>query len=108
MKIAISTHDPYNDIAEAWIKTANSERNAHRLGVLDAWMLAAVGDPAGLSVIDLGCGELSTFLNSFLQAGFTLTSLQEPKLTPEQCARYPEVEDLLRVPLFAIYQFEKT
>lgn len=238
-----SKRDQYSNIADAWIDMANSERNAYRLGVLDEWMLAAVGDVAKRTVIDLGCGEgrfsrmlasrgaqvvgidccerfidyatthavaddcyqlsmmedlpcadnsfdmaisyislvdipdlapvmreafrvlrpggrfivcnlqpmctagncwvkdendnkchflldqyfdegqremrmcggsvinyhytLSTFLNTFLATGFTLTDLQEPKPTLEQCIRYPDVEDLLRVPLFAIFRFVK-
>lgn len=237
--------DQYDHIAEAWIAMSNSERNAYRLGILDEWMQTAIGNIAGQTVIDLGCGEgrfsrmlagrgaqvvgidccerfigyasehavggdryqlgvmedlsafaeqsfdlavsyislvdvpnlslvarevyrvlrrggrfvvcniqpmctagnrwvnnkqgrklhyllddyfdegtrempmcggvvvnyhrtLSTLLNSFLQAGFSLTNLLEPKPTPEQCIRYPAVEDLLRVPLFAIYEFERT
>ncbi|HEY3375966.1 MAG TPA: hypothetical protein VGL77_00600 [Armatimonadota bacterium] len=50
---------------------------------------------------------LSTVLCAFLDAGFTVTGMQEPKPTAEQCLRYPDVEDLLRVPLFAIYQFAR-
>ena len=46
--------DQYSDVAEAWIEMANSEQNAYRLGVLDAWMLAAVGDVAGKDIVDLG------------------------------------------------------
>ena len=237
------SQDQYSDIAEAWIDMANSERNAYRLGVLDAWMLTAVGEVAGKDIIDLGCGEgrfsrmlamrearvvgidcckrfidyatahsvggdsyqlgtmaelpcaeqsfdlavsyitlvdvpelqpvlreayrvlrpggrfvvcnlmpmvtagnhwikddagnkltfyldnyfdesirempmcggvvmnyhrtLSTDVNAFLATGFQLIGLQEPKPTPEQCMAYPDVDDLLRVPLFAIYDWRK-
>ena len=45
------------DLAERWIYDSNNGRNWHREGLLDPWMLEAVGDVAGQDVIDLGCGE---------------------------------------------------
>jgi len=44
-------------IAEAWIRVMNDDEDPHRAGLLDEWMMRAVGDVAGLRVVDLGCGE---------------------------------------------------
>ena len=47
------------ELAEEWIEAARigGDRNPHREGMLDSWMLDAVGDVSGQRVIDLGCGE---------------------------------------------------
>ena len=45
------------DLAERWIELVNNGPNVHREGLLDSWMLDAVGEVSGLAVIDLGCGE---------------------------------------------------
>jgi hypothetical protein len=52
--------------------------------------------------------SLSTYVNSFLDAGFTLERLIEPTVSPEQLARYPELDDELRVPNFIIYVLRKS
>ena len=39
--------------AEDWIETDQSVRT----GMLDSWMLDALGNVAGKTVIDIGCGE---------------------------------------------------
>ena len=46
-------------MAQEWIEGVElgCTRNAHREGLLDSWMLDAVGDVSGLDVVDLGCGE---------------------------------------------------
>jgi SAM-dependent methyltransferase len=50
---------------------------------------------------------LSTCLNTFIAAGFTLEAVREPFPSPEQLQRRPENEDNLRVPLFVIYVLRK-
>lgn len=50
---------------------------------------------------------LSTTLNGFLDAGFRLRRLHEPLPTPAQLERVPQNEDLLRVPIFVIYDLVK-
>ena len=50
---------------------------------------------------------LSSYVNTFLGAGFVLEGLREPKPSPEQVAKYPDIEDNLRVPLFVIYLLRK-
>jgi hypothetical protein len=50
---------------------------------------------------------LATYLNCFAGTGFALEGIREPKPSPEQLARYPEVDDNLRVPYFIIYLLRK-
>jgi ubiquinone/menaquinone biosynthesis C-methylase UbiE len=50
---------------------------------------------------------LSTTVNDFLDAGFVLRRLHEPVPTEEQVSRYPENQDMCRVPIFTIYDLEK-
>ena len=50
---------------------------------------------------------LSTYINTFLGAGFRLDGIREPKPSPEQLERYPDVADFLRVPHFIIYLLSK-
>lgn len=42
---------------------------------------------------------LSTYLRSFLRAGFTLEDLIEPTVTPEAVAAYPSLADERRCPI---------
>lgn len=51
---------------------------------------------------------LSTYMNTFLKAGFILDGLVEPKPTEEQARQYPGIEDNQRVPLFIIYELSKS
>jgi hypothetical protein len=50
---------------------------------------------------------LSTTVNDFLDAGFVLRRLHEPVPNEEQLSRYPENEDMRRVPIFTVYDLEK-
>ncbi|MCP4642405.1 MAG: class I SAM-dependent methyltransferase [bacterium] len=50
---------------------------------------------------------LSTYINGFIASGFVLEGLREPTPSAEQIAAYPDVDDNLRVPLFAIYLLRK-
>lgn len=49
--------EQWRDLADPWIEGTASGRNVYREGLLDAWMLVAVGDVSGVKTIDLGCGE---------------------------------------------------
>ena len=51
--------------------------------------------------------SLSSYVSSFLGAGFTLDGIREPKPSPEQAAEYPYIADNLRVPEFIIYLLRK-
>ena len=50
---------------------------------------------------------LSTTINDFFAAGFVLERVREPYPSAEQLERYPENDDILRVPLFIIYELKK-
>jgi 2-polyprenyl-3-methyl-5-hydroxy-6-metoxy-1,4-benzoquinol methylase len=52
----MSGNTEWNELAQFWIKRC-CDGEANREGMLDRWMLRAVGQPEHLSVIDLGCGE---------------------------------------------------
>jgi SAM-dependent methyltransferase len=52
--------------------------------------------------------SLSTYIRSFLKAGFTITDIIEPTVTSEQVKVYPQLEDELRAPNFIIYVVDKT
>jgi SAM-dependent methyltransferase len=47
----------WRDLSAPWIKEAREGRNPTRNGLLDAPMLEACGDVAGLRALDCGCGE---------------------------------------------------
>ena len=51
--------------------------------------------------------SLMTYMDGFLDAGFMLERIVEPSATPEQLAKYPELDDELRVPNFIIYALRK-
>ena len=55
----------------------------------------------------VGCQSLSTYIDGFLSAGFTLERLVEPTVTAEQLTSYPELDDECRVPNFIIYKLRK-
>jgi SAM-dependent methyltransferase len=50
---------------------------------------------------------MSSMINGFIEAGFTISALHEPTPTPEQLARVPANDDLLRVPIYVIYEVAK-
>ena len=52
--------------------------------------------------------SLSTYVRSFLDAGFGISDITEPTTTEEQVANYPDLDDELRVPNFIIYVLSKS
>jgi hypothetical protein len=50
---------------------------------------------------------LSTYINTFIDAGFALEGIREPFPNAQQLAREPSNDDMLRVPLFIIYLLRK-
>lgn len=50
---------------------------------------------------------LSTYIRSFLKAGFSLEDIVEPTASPEALRRFPQLDDELRVPNFIIYVLKK-
>ena len=50
---------------------------------------------------------LSSYVNAFLDAGFIIEGIREPKPTDEQVARLPAIADNLRVPEFIVYLLRK-
>ena len=51
--------------------------------------------------------SLQTYIRGFRAAGFFLDDLIEPTATPENLARFPEIEDELRVPNFIVFMLGK-
>ncbi|MCC6464783.1 MAG: class I SAM-dependent methyltransferase [Planctomycetes bacterium] len=48
-----------------------------------------------------------TMVRAFAAAGLALEDYAEPRPTPEQCRRWPDIADIARVPLFAIYSLRR-
>ncbi len=69
----------WNRHAQDWIQ----EDQALRTGLLDAWMLDALGDVAGRHVVDIGCGE-GRFCRLLAGLGAEATGVD---LTPALLAR---------------------
>jgi SAM-dependent methyltransferase len=51
--------------------------------------------------------SLSTYVDGFLNTGFSITGIIEPTVIEEHLIAYPELEDELRVPNFIIYKLKK-
>lgn len=51
--------------------------------------------------------SISTYLNGFLEAGFTIAKVIEPTVEISDLEQYPELEDEPRVPTFIIYVMDK-
>ena len=60
----------WTEAAQDWIETDQSIRT----GMLDTWMLDALGDVSGKSVIDIGCGE-GRFCRLLSDLGATVTGI---------------------------------
>ena len=60
----------WTESAQDWIETDQ----AIRTGMLDAWVLASLGDVSGKSVIDIGCGE-GRFCRLLAKLGATVTGM---------------------------------
>jgi len=51
--------------------------------------------------------SLTTYIRCFLDAGFLITGIVEPTVTPEQLKVHPQLDDELRVPNFIVYVLTK-
>ena len=60
----------WTESAQDWIETDQ----AVRTGMLDSWMLKALGDVSGKSVIDIGCGE-GRFCQLLTELGAVVTGI---------------------------------
>ena len=60
----------WTESAQDWIETDQ----AVRTGMLDSWMLDALGDVSGKSVIDIGCGE-GRFCRLLTELGAVVTGI---------------------------------
>jgi SAM-dependent methyltransferase len=71
-------------------------------------------------VFTLGCGKvtlpgrminfhrtLTTYFRALYKAGLVVTRLEEPRPSPEALVRYPQLEDLLRIPSFMVAEARK-
>ncbi|MYC08408.1 MAG: class I SAM-dependent methyltransferase [Chloroflexi bacterium] len=75
MELPERLHTQWTDAAQDWIEADQ----AGRTGMLDRWMLDALGDVRGETVIDIGCGE-GRFSRLLSKLGATVTGvdLTEP------------------------------
>ncbi len=60
----------WTEAAQDWIE----KDHVHRTGMLDSWMLDALGDVAGMRVVDIGCGE-GRFCRILSERGATVTGV---------------------------------
>ena len=61
-------------MAEDWIRQSQDSESSHREGMLDGWMLDAVGEVSGRKSIDLGCGE-GRFSRMLAERGAVVTGV---------------------------------
>ena len=76
-------------MAPDWIRQTQDVENSHREGMLDGWILDAVGDVSGCKVIDLGCGE-GRFSRMLTERGAVVTGI-------DLCATFIEFANHHRV-----------
>ena len=100
-RFVVCNLQPMSTAGNCWIKDENGVKLHFRLDNYFDESERAMG-----SVTDFH-RTLSTYINTFLEAGFLLDGIREPKPSPEQLERYPEIDDLLRVPHFIIYLLSK-
>ena len=75
MELVQRLKNQWTEAAEDWFQ----QNQAVRTGMLDSWMLSALGDVAGARVVDIGCGEgRFSRLLSGLGAKVTGVDLTEP------------------------------
>ena len=60
----------WTEAAQDWI----DRDHVHRTGMLDSWMLGALGEVSGKKVIDIGCGE-GRFCRMLSELGATVTGI---------------------------------
>ena len=60
----------WTEAAQDWI----DRDHVHRTGMLDSWMLGALGEVSGKKVIDIGCGE-GRFSRLLSELGATVTGI---------------------------------
>ncbi|MDA1348497.1 MAG: class I SAM-dependent methyltransferase [Chloroflexi bacterium] len=98
MELKDRLRDEWTALAPEWIEavTVGGDRNIHRVGLLDAWMLEAVGEVSGLTVIDLGCGE-GRFSRMLAEQGARVTGLDlcEPLIDYARKLRLKDEEYVL-------------
>ena len=70
MELSERLHSQWIESAQDWIDTDQ----AVRTGMLDSWMLDALGNVGGKSAIDIGCGE-GRFSRLLSQLGATVTGV---------------------------------
>ena len=70
MNLRQRLHTQWTESAQDWIAADQSVRT----GMLDRWMLDSLGDVAGKSAIDIGCGE-GRFSRLLSQLGATVTGI---------------------------------
>ena len=88
--------DRWTALSDYWINLMETNQSIHREGMLDGWMLEAVGDVTGLKVIDLGCGE-GRFSRMLAERGAGVTGVDfcEPFIEYAQQHRARDEEYLL-------------
>ena len=100
-RFVVCNLQPMSTAGNCWIKDENGVKLHFRLDNYFDESERAMG-----SVTDFH-RTLSTYINAFLGEGFRLDGIREPKPSPKQLERYPEIDDLLRVPHFIIYLLRK-
>ncbi len=104
-RFIIANLHPMRSAAGVWLKTEDGEK---KHVILDDYF-----DEGGRHWKWRSCPltnyhrSLSTYINGFLEAGFSIEGIIEPTVTEKQLALYPDLDDELRVPNFIIFELRK-
>ena len=97
---------PMCTAANAWFK---DEQNRKLYFKLDSYFDEGPRDmPMFSSPVTNFHRTLSTYVNCFLNTGFILEALHEPKPSSAQLETCPDIDDNLRVPYFIIFLLRKS
>jgi SAM-dependent methyltransferase len=104
-RFVIANLHPMRSATGGWQRTADGKKQH---AILDnyfdegerRWRIMGVG-------ITNFHRSLSTYIQAFLAVGFVIEGIDEPSISDERLAEYPELDDEQRVPNFIIYRLRK-
>jgi len=102
--VAVNVH-PMRSAAGPWVKAGDGSRQHY---ILDRYFDEGARTYAMLGATFTNFHRaLSTYLRAYREAGFVIEDIVEPRVTAENLALFPELDDELRVPNFIVFVLRK-